>query len=136
MAKALQHSQATLIARISTSSAADDKPVPVTARSGRANAIISPSRWYKKAVRPARDKCAKTGPQPNCPFTEIEHPHVMPLNAGHSRSFRKSPVARECVVADAVGFEPVSTPKFPANREINREFFNFGPARGSDTVSA
>jgi len=26
------------------------------------------------------------------------------------------------VVADAVAFEPVSTPEFPANREINREF--------------
>jgi hypothetical protein len=26
------------------------------------------------------------------------------------------------MVADAVGFEPVSAPKFPANREINREF--------------
>jgi hypothetical protein len=26
------------------------------------------------------------------------------------------------VVADAVPVEPVSTPKFPANREINREF--------------
>ncbi|MGB8893552.1 MAG: hypothetical protein WCD13_04440 [Pseudolabrys sp.] len=25
-------------------------------------------------------------------------------------------------MADAVAFEPVSTPKFPANREINREF--------------
>jgi hypothetical protein len=29
------------------------KPVPDTARSGRANAIISPSRWYKKSVRPS-----------------------------------------------------------------------------------
>jgi hypothetical protein len=26
------------------------------------------------------------------------------------------------MVAGAVAFEPVSTPKFPANREINREF--------------
>ena len=26
------------------------------------------------------------------------------------------------MVADAVTYEPVSTPKFPANREINREF--------------
>jgi hypothetical protein len=26
------------------------------------------------------------------------------------------------MVADAVAFEPVSTPEFPANREINREF--------------
>jgi hypothetical protein len=30
--------------------------------------------------------------------------------------------SRNCVVADAVLIEPVSTPKFPANREINREF--------------
>jgi hypothetical protein len=26
------------------------------------------------------------------------------------------------VVVDAVTYEPVSTPEFPANREINREF--------------
>jgi hypothetical protein len=31
------------------------------------------------------------------------------------------------LAADAVGFEPVSTPKFPANREINREFHQIGP---------
>ena len=35
-------------------------------------------------------------------------------------------------LADAVAVEPVSAPKFPANREINREFFNFGPTRGSE----
>jgi putative transposase len=28
------------------------EPIPHNARSGRANAIISPSRWYKKSVRP------------------------------------------------------------------------------------
>ena len=28
----------------------------------------------------------------------------------------------DCVVADAVTYEPVSPAKFPANREINREF--------------
>jgi hypothetical protein len=28
----------------------------------------------------------------------------------------------DCVVADAVDLEPVSASKFPANREINREF--------------
>jgi hypothetical protein len=31
------------------------------------------------------------------------------------------------VADDAVLIAPVSKPKFPANREINREFFNFGP---------
>jgi hypothetical protein len=31
------------------------------------------------------------------------------------------------LVADAVAVEPVSTPKFPANREINREFHQIGP---------
>jgi hypothetical protein len=29
------------------------------------------------------------------------------------------------MVVDAVTYEPVSTPKFPANREINREFRQF-----------
>jgi hypothetical protein len=31
------------------------------------------------------------------------------------------------MVADAVAVELVSTPKFPANREINREFHQIGP---------
>jgi hypothetical protein len=31
------------------------------------------------------------------------------------------------VVADAVAFESVSTPEFPANREINREFHQTRP---------
>src|SRR5476649_707844 len=51
MAKALQHDQASLIARISTAGATDNEPVPDTARSGRANAIVSQPRWYKKSVR-------------------------------------------------------------------------------------
>jgi len=33
----------------------------------------------------------------------------------------------DCVVADAVAIESVSTPKFPANREINREFCRIHP---------
>jgi hypothetical protein len=33
----------------------------------------------------------------------------------------------EFMVADAVAVEPVSTPEFPANREINREFHQIGP---------
>jgi hypothetical protein len=32
----------------------------------------------------------------------------------------------DCVVADAVQVEPVSTAKFPANRENNREFAEKG----------
>src|SRR5665213_3719900 len=50
-------------------------------------------------------------------------------NAGHSRGFRKSLVAQECVVADAVAVEPVSAAKFLVNREKNRDFFD------SETVS-
>jgi hypothetical protein len=52
MEKTIQHNQTALIARISTTCATDDEPVPDTARSGRANAIISPSRSFKKSVRP------------------------------------------------------------------------------------
>ena len=33
------------------------------------------------------------------------------------------------LVADAIAVEPVLTRKFPANGEINREFFNLGPDR-------
>ena len=43
---------------------------------------------------------------------------------------------RQNLVEDAVEVEHVSATKFPANREINREFFNFGPGsrlRGSQT---
>ena len=43
------------------------------------------------------------------------------------RAFRADYLAAEnrvhaIVAADAVAVEPLSTPKFPANREINREF--------------
>jgi hypothetical protein len=48
---ALQHDQAALSAGISTTGATDDEPVPDTARSGRANAIVSQPLWYKKSVR-------------------------------------------------------------------------------------
>ena len=51
MAKSLQHDQAALIARISTSSTTDDEPVPDSARSDRTNAITSQTRWYKISVR-------------------------------------------------------------------------------------
>jgi hypothetical protein len=39
--------------------------------------------------------------------------------------YRKSPQPPECVVVDAAWIEPVSTAKFPANRENNREFCGF-----------
>ena len=34
------------------------------------------------------------------------------------------------MVTDAVAVEPVSAAKFPANREKNSEYFNFGPLEG------
>ena len=40
----------------------------------------------------------------------------------------------DLMVADALQVELVSTRKFPANREINREFFNFESDRGSEIV--
>jgi len=43
-------------------------------------------------------------------------------------------ISSTLVQVDAVGFEPVSSVKFPANREINREFFNFGRDRRSEVV--
>jgi hypothetical protein len=42
--------------------------------------------------------------------------------AGHLQVSGKSRGSKECVVADAVGIEPVSASQFPDNREIIREF--------------
>jgi hypothetical protein len=39
-------------------------------------------------------------------------------------------VAADCVVDDAVPFEPVWMAEFPDNREINREFWKFGAPGG------
>jgi hypothetical protein len=39
------------------------------------------------------------------------------------------------LVADAVDIEPVSCPKFPANREKNREFFKITTLRAAQTAN-
>ena len=44
--------------------------------------------------------------------------------------------SEECVVADAVFVEPVSTVTVPANREMNREFRLFEPLYGVETQSS
>ena len=54
--------------------------------------------------------------------------------AGHGRKSPQRSGWPDWVVADAVPVEPVSTVKFPANREINREFFYFGRERRSEVV--
>ena len=40
-----------VLALVSTAGATDDEPIRATARSGRANAIVSQPRWYKISVR-------------------------------------------------------------------------------------
>lgn len=51
-----------------------------------------------------------------------------------SHAPRNSPVARDCVVVDAV-FRNRSQGKFPANREINREFLQKKPFPGDSRAS-
>ena len=58
MAKALQHDPPALGAQLSTACATDNEPVPDTARSRRANAIVSQPRWYKISVRSSEDRIA------------------------------------------------------------------------------
>jgi hypothetical protein len=73
-----------------------------------------------------------SGPEKNAPkrpadcndaVSENEPSHGSPPIRGLSYTFRKSPVAHDCVVVDAALIEPVSTLKFPASREFSREFF-------------
>src|SRR5450759_5309920 len=57
------------------------------------------------------------------------------IATGRRQLMRRPGAVRDgMVAADAVVVEPVSAPKFPANREINREFFDFGLARGSEVA--
>src|SRR5262249_18332993 len=53
-------------------------------------------------------------------------PRTGRANAGFSRKVSMIRDWGNCVVADAVVLEPVSASKFPANREINREFRRIG----------
>jgi hypothetical protein len=46
----------------------------------------------------------------------------------------KSSGSKDCVVADPVAIEPVSTRKFPANREFSREFFEQRASEGDSRV--
>ena len=49
------------------------------------------------------------------------------VHAGFSRKVSVIRDSGNCVVADAVAFEPVSALEFPANREKNREFCEIRP---------
>src|SRR5450759_1044295 len=51
------------------------------------------------------------------------HEHTGPIRVSAKSQIGARPIA-EGLAADAVVVEPVSTTKFPANREKNREFFN------------
>ena len=56
------------------------------------------------------------------PFAETKRPRASPPIRDYSSKVGKTPFDdRDCVVADAVAFEPVSTVEFPGNREIIRE---------------
>ena len=45
---------------------------------------------------------------------------------GNTPARGRASLLLKSLVADAVAVEPISTAEFPANREKNREFFNFG----------
>ena len=93
MAQALQHNPTALIARIQTAGTTGHEPIPDTARSGRANAIISLSRWYKSDT--ATQKQLMGGLE-QCVATWLE------LKADEVRNFMLSIVARIQVHADRI----------------------------------
>src|SRR5262249_4629711 len=69
----------------------------------------------------ARDKGPKFGPRASCGVSETKRLHRTPPIRGFSRGFRKSPQNLDCLVADAVDIEPVSSPDFPVEQGNNRE---------------
>ena len=69
----------------------------------------------------AREHAAPNSWTSNTLLAETERSRQRPPTWGHLLSAGKFPLARECVVADAVVFEPVSEHNFPARREKYRE---------------
>jgi hypothetical protein len=69
------------------------------------------------------DRGAKTGRRRlSLPVSDFRL-RKSPRNVGLSAALGEISKIRDCVADDAVSCEPVSAMKFPANREINREFF-------------
>src|SRR6516162_7067020 len=101
----------------------------------RNSSPFEPSLWRLRSPLPGN---GISRPEKNAPkrpadcndaVSENEPSHRSPPIRGLSYTFRKSPVTHDCVVVDAAQIEQVSTAKFPANREINREFYRNGPCR-------
>src|SRR3977135_2083908 len=57
-----------------------------------------------------------------CAVSETKGGPRAPPIRGHSHAFRKSPQFADCLVAEAVVFESVSTRRFPASREKYSDF--------------
>src|ERR1700675_3858117 len=102
-----------------------------TGLSRHANASLSVGiKSAGKGFARARDRAAFCPRDPPLPAVETGSAAPACVNVAESRGSFERPqetaFARDCVVADAVLIGPVSKSKFPDNREINREFLNFG----------
>ncbi|MGZ4924656.1 MAG: hypothetical protein ACXV5H_12000, partial [Halobacteriota archaeon] len=88
------------------------------------NSVFKTVRARTK-IFPAGDQ-APISTNPTYQRPGIENPvPIKPRQTDFSRKVSATGELEDCVVADAVTYEPVSIPKFPTNREKNREFFNF-----------
>ena len=89
----------------------------------RTESLVGPSQAPGKRFLDARDRRPRTASEAALlPSRECKPARRPRETAGYSSTLGKSRLASECVVADALALEPVSTPKFPFIRENNREF--------------
>src|SRR6516162_4705375 len=72
-------------------------------------------RFRETGFRGQRKMRRNDLPTVTMPFSENEPSHRSPPIRGLSYTFRKSPVAHDCVVVDAAQIEQVSTAKFTGN---------------------
>ena len=93
----------------------------------RTSLCLKPSLLPGNRISRPETKAPKRPLKSSCPFAETDRSQQMPPIRAYLPIVGKSLLVADCVVADAVAVEPVSTPKFPANREINREFCRIRP---------
>ena len=110
---------------------ADNGSTPGPARCRSLVARLSRSPFPGNGISGPEKNVQKRPADCNGAVSENEPSHRSPPIRDLSCTFRKSPVAHDCVVVGAVRIERVSAAKFLSIREKNREFCKF---KGSSTI--
>ena len=88
---------------------APELPPRVEVTLGRDGLCLPQSPFPGNGISRPENKAPELPPESNSPLAETKCSRQTPPIGGYLTNLRKSRFARDCVVADPVGIEPVST---------------------------